>query len=133
MFNTDTTVPDWEKSPENHTENQENAEISQRAQAWTEAFPNNEAENPWLNANMEGQATQPAEATEELLDEAQPQDDLSTEMLTEQPMGVTPNPSQEEDAPNQLNSTDNIVANQMQEVWNNGNGVSCGGYPGGDI
>ena len=134
MFNTDTTVPEWEKSPENHTENQEtqqNAEYARRAQAWSEAFPNEEAaENPWLTANME--ETDVPQADE--VNNVAPAEDESaldnpTEMDTqlpmdpiEQPIGVVPNPSQEADMPNQLNSTDNIVANQMQQVWNNGNG-----------
>lgn len=134
MFNTDTTVPEWEKSPENHTENQEtqqNAEYARRAQAWSEAFPNEEAaENPWLTANMEETDIPQAD---EVNNVAPAEDELAldnpTEMDTqlpmdsiEQPIGVVPNPSQEADMPNQLNSTDNIVANQMQQVWNNGNG-----------
>ena len=81
MFNTDTTVPDWEKSPENHTENLENTEDARRAEAWNEAFPDSaNTQNPWQNANMEAET------------------------------------------PNQLNNTDNIVAEQMQQVWNDGNG-----------
>ena len=133
MFNTDTTVPDWEKSPENHTENQENAELTRRAQAWNEAFPNNGAENPWLTADMETpKAPQTTSNEVAPLDDEIPtmtapeelmsQEDSSFENPIDQPMGVEPNPSQESEAPNQLNSTDNIVANQMQQVWNNGNG-----------
>ena len=109
MFNTDTTVPEWEKSPENHTENQENAELSQRAQAWAEAFPDDSAENPWLTANMEETPNDtPAET---------PFEDPDA-----RPMGPTPNPSQEAEAPNQLNNPDNIVAGQMLQVWNGGDG-----------
>lgn len=137
MFNTDTTVPDWEKSPEKQTENQEiqqNAEYARRAQAWSEAFPNDgEANNPWLSADMEATSNAQTAETEDAplededptledTEEFVPQETPTFENPIEQPMGVDPNPSQEAEAPNQLNSTDNIVANQMQQVWNNGNG-----------
>lgn len=96
MYNTDSTVPEWEKTPEQTRAN--NQEISaadaKRAQAWAETFPNNEV-NPWLNADMQAAI---GEQVAETLSQPSPDDD------------------------NELANTDNIVTNQLREVWNNGNG-----------
>lgn len=120
MFNTDTTVPEWEKSPENHTENQENAELSQRAQAWAEAFPNDSAaENPWLTTNMESNALAEPET---LATTETPEMPIAAGEDVDKIDGINPNPSQEEDIPNQLTDTTNVVTGQTQEVWNTGDG-----------
>lgn len=96
MFNTDTTVPEWEKSPEqSKKDNLENAE-SQNAQAWAEAFPPEENDNPWLNVDMESE-------------KPQLEDDTKPSMP-------------DSDDNNELADTDNIVTNQLREVWNDGQG-----------
>lgn len=114
MYNTDSTVPEWEKTPEQTRAN--NQEISaadaERAQAWAETFPNNEV-NPWLNADM--QAAIGEQVAETL---SQPSPDDSNE-LDDPDNG---NELTSSDTNNELTSTDNIVTNQLREVWNNGNG-----------
>ena len=114
MYNTDSTVPEWEKTPEQTRAN--NQEISaadaERAQAWAETFPNNEV-NPWLNADM--QAAIGEQVAETL---SQPSPDDSNE-LDDPDNG---NELTSSNTNNELVSTDNIVTNQLREVWNNGNG-----------
>lgn len=114
MYNTDSTVPEWEKTPEQTRAN--NQEISaadaERAQAWAETFPNNEV-NPWLNADM--QAAIGEQVAETL---SQPSPDDSNE-LDDPDNG---NELTKSNTNNELVSTDNIVTNQLREVWNNGNG-----------
>ena len=114
MYNTDSTVPEWEKTPEQTRAN--NQEISaadaERAQAWAETFPNNEL-NPWLNADM--QAAIGEQVAETL---SQPSPDDSNE-LDDPDNG---NELTSSNTNNELVSTDNIVTNQLREVWNNGNG-----------
>ncbi len=144
MFNTDPTVPDWEKSPEQIKKDNQEAAESQNAQAWAEAFPAPAAENnPWLNANMTSE--QPAAQAPEAQAMPQMEDELTLtpeeDQLTPEeqpPLGeqLPPETPQFEDptqppmppvgpapgANNELASTDNIVTNQLQEVWNNGQG-----------
>lgn len=114
MYNTDSTVPEWEKTPEQTRAN--NQEISaadaERAQAWAETFPNNEV-NPWLNADM--QAAIDEQVAETL---SQPSPDDYNE-LDDPDNG---NELTSSNTNNELVSTDNIVTNQLREVWNNGNG-----------
>ena len=114
MYNTDSTVPEWEKTPEQTRAN--NQEISaadaERAQAWAETFPNNEV-NPWLNADMQAAI---GEQVAETLSQPSPDDDNE---LDDPDNG---NELTSSNTNNELVSTDNIVTNQLREVWNNGNG-----------
>ena len=154
MFNTDPTVPEWEKSPEQTKRDSQEAINSQNAQAWAEAFPAPTAEeNPWNNFEMtpdqtaqapEAQAMPqmedelaPAPQDEQLTPEAQPLQDeqLPPEIPIfegfDQPTGPAepapepipaPIPEPAPGANAELASTDNIVTNQLREVWNNGQG-----------
>jgi hypothetical protein len=131
MYNTDPSVPDWEKNPEQiRANNQEiSAADAERAQAWAETFPNNE-ENPWLNADM--QAAQGEQVAESQympqLEEEMSQTPQGEQLPPEMAQFEDPNQPQEPfsqpstDANNELTSTDNIVTNQIREVWNNGDG-----------
>lgn len=123
MYNTDSTVPEWEKTPEQTRAN--NQEISaadaERAQAWAETFPNNEV-NPWLNADMQAAI---GEQVAETLSQPSPDDDnelANTDDDNELDDPDNGNELTSSNANNELTSTDNIVTNQLREVWNNGNG-----------
>lgn len=131
MYNTDSTVPEWEKTPEQTRAN--NQEISaadaERAQAWAETFPNNEV-NPWLNADMQAAIGEQVAESQYMpqLETQMPQTPQDEQLPPEMAQFEDPNQSQEplsqpsSDANNELTSTDNIVTNQLREVWNNGNG-----------
>lgn len=132
MYNTDSTVPEWEKTPEQTRAN--NQEISaadaKRAQAWAETFPNNEV-NPWLNADMQAAI---GEQVAETLSQPSPDDDNELANTDDDSELADTDDSNKLDDPdngneltssnanNELTSTDNIVTNQLREVWNNGNG-----------
>lgn len=123
MYNTDSTVPEWEKTPEQTRAN--NQEISaadaERAQAWAETFPNNEV-NPWLNADMQAAI---GEQVVETLSQPSPDDDnelADTDDSNELDDPDNGNELTSSNTNNELASTDNIVTNQLREVWNNGNG-----------
>lgn len=123
MYNTDSTVPEWEKTPEQTRAN--NQEISaadaERAQAWAETFPNNEV-NPWLHADMQAAI---GEQVAETLSQPSPDDDnelADTDDSNELDDPDNGNELTSSNANNELTSTDNIVTNQLREVWNNGNG-----------
>lgn len=131
MYNTDSTVPEWEKTPEQTRAN--NQEISaadaERAQAWAETFPNNEV-NPWLNADMQAAI---GEQVVETLSQPSPDDDNELANADDDELADTDDSNELDDPDNgneltssntnnELVSTDNIVTNQLREVWNNGNG-----------
>lgn len=131
MYNTDSTVPEWEKTPEQTRAN--NQEISaadtERAQAWAETFPNNEV-NPWLNADMQAAI---GEQVAETLSQPSPDDDNELANADDDELADTDDSNELDDPDNgneltssntnnELVSTDNIVTNQLREVWNNGNG-----------
>ena len=131
MYNTDSTVPEWEKTSEQTRAN--NQEISaadaERAQAWAETFPNNEV-NPWLNADMQAAI---GEQVAETLLQPSPDDDNELANTDDNELANTDDSNElddpdngneltSSDSNNELTSTDNIVTNQLREVWNNGNG-----------